>query len=111
MANLEENKELAREFFEQIWNQGDESAIDRFIAEYAARNDLKFEVGRESFRLQWRKWSETFPDVHFTVEEIVAEENSTYHDLKKVLIENGFELMFELDEIIDAEQIGNYAKI
>ncbi len=76
MANLEENKDLARQFFEQIWNQGDESAIDRFIAEDAAGNDPKFGVGRESFRLQWRKWREAFPDIHFAVEEIIAEGNT-----------------------------------
>jgi steroid delta-isomerase-like uncharacterized protein len=73
MSDLEKNKELARQFFEQIWNQGDESAIDRFIAEDAAGNDPKFGVGRESFRLQWRKWRAAFPDINFAVEEIVAE--------------------------------------
>ncbi len=76
MANIEENKELARQFFEQIWNQGDESAINRFIAEDAAGNDPKFGVGRESFRLQWRKWREAFPDINFAVEEIIAEGNT-----------------------------------
>jgi hypothetical protein len=45
MSSIENNKELARQFFEQIWNQGDESAIDRFIAEHAAGNDPKFGVG------------------------------------------------------------------
>jgi predicted ester cyclase len=73
MSDLEKNKELARQFFEQIWNQGDESAIDRFIAEDAAGNDPKFGVGRESFRLQWRKWRAAFPDINFAVEVIVAE--------------------------------------
>jgi len=73
MSDLEKNKELARQFFEQIWNQGDESAIDRFIAEDAAGNDPKFGVGQESFRLQWRKWRTAFPDINFAVEEIVAE--------------------------------------
>jgi predicted ester cyclase len=73
MSDLEKNKELARQFFEQIWNQGDENAIDRFIAEDAAGNDPKFGVGRESFRLQWRKWRAAFPDINFAVEEIVAE--------------------------------------
>ena len=73
MSDLEKNKELAWQFFEQIWNQGDESAIDRFIAENAAGNDPKFGVGRESFRLQWRKWRAAFPDINFAVEEIVAE--------------------------------------
>jgi predicted ester cyclase len=76
MSDLEFNKKLARDFFEQIWNKGDESAIDRFIAKDAAGNDPKFGVGRESFRLQWRKWREAFPDIHFAVEEIVAEGNT-----------------------------------
>ena len=73
MADLAKNKETVIQFFEQIWNQGDESAIDRFIAEDAAGNDPKFGVGRESFRLQWRKWRAAFPDINFAVEEIVAE--------------------------------------
>ena len=76
MANIEENKELARQFFEQIWNQGDESAIDRFIAEDAAGNDPNFGVGRESFRLQWNKWREAFPDINFEVKEMVSEGNT-----------------------------------
>jgi hypothetical protein len=32
MSSLEENRQAAADFFEQIWNQKDESAIDRFIA-------------------------------------------------------------------------------
>jgi len=76
MADLEKNKELARQFFEQIWNQGDESAIDRFIAEYASGNDPKFGLGRESFRVQWRAWRKAFPDIHFLVQEIIAEGNT-----------------------------------
>jgi predicted ester cyclase len=41
-----------------------------------AGNDPKFGVGSESFRLQWRKWREAFPDVNFVVEEIIAEGNT-----------------------------------
>lgn len=75
MADLAENKEMVRQFFEQIWNQGDESAIDKFIAEDAAGNDPKFGVGRESFRVQWRKWRIAFPDINFAIQELVAEED------------------------------------
>lgn len=74
--NLEDNKTLARAFFEEIWNKGDESAIDRFIAQDAAGNDPKFGVGRESFRIQWRKWRIAFPDINFAIEELVAEGNT-----------------------------------
>jgi len=73
MSSLEENRQAAADFFEQIWNQKDESAIDRFIALDAAGNDPKFGVGRESFREQWKKWHAAFPDLHFDVREIIAE--------------------------------------
>ncbi|MFM2022769.1 MAG: hypothetical protein RIR89_161 [Actinomycetota bacterium] len=50
MSTNAELKKIAQDFFDQIWNQGDESAIDRFIAEDAAGNDPQFGIGRESFR-------------------------------------------------------------
>ncbi len=65
--------ELARRFFEEVWNQGDESAIDRYIAENADGNDETFGIGREGFRRQWKQWQAAFEDLHFAVEEIVAE--------------------------------------
>lgn len=71
--HLEANKDAVRRFFQEIWNDGDESAIDRCLAEDAAGNDPKFGVGRESFRRQWRTWRIGFPDVHFELEELVAE--------------------------------------
>ena len=42
---LENNRKAAYDFFDQIWNKKDESAIDRFIALDAAGNDPKFGVG------------------------------------------------------------------
>ena len=73
MSNLEDNRKAAEKFFQEIWNQKDESAIDRFIAKDAAGNDPKFGVGRESFREQWKKWIAAFPDLYFDVREIIAE--------------------------------------
>jgi predicted ester cyclase len=74
--HLERNKAAVARFFEEVWNQGDEAAIDRFIAEDAAGNDPRFGVGRESFRRQWRGWRAAFPDLRFDVEELVAEGDS-----------------------------------
>jgi steroid delta-isomerase-like uncharacterized protein len=71
--SLDTNKAIIREFFERVWNQGDEAAIDRFIAEDAGGNDPDFGAGRAGFKRQWRQWREAFPDVHFQIEEIVAE--------------------------------------
>lgn len=69
----EDNKRIAREFFERIWNQWDESAIDQFIPENAGGNDPDFGQGREGFRAQWKKWRAAFPDLHFECKEFVAE--------------------------------------
>ena len=68
-----ENKALVRRFFEEVWNQGNEAAIDAFIAADAVGNDPDFGTGREAFRAQWRKWRAAFPDIHFAVEDIIAE--------------------------------------
>jgi len=73
LATNAELKKIASDFFEQIWNQGDESAIDRFIAENAAGNDPQFGIGRESFREQWRGWRSAFPDVNFEIKELIAD--------------------------------------
>jgi predicted ester cyclase len=72
-VQAEESKRLAREFFEQIWNQKDESAIDRFIPEEAGGNDPDFGAGCEGFRRQWRQWIAAFPDLHFEMVDLVAE--------------------------------------
>jgi predicted ester cyclase len=71
--STEANKAIIRAFFEEVWNQGNEEAIDRFIAENAVGNDPDFGVGREGFRRQWRQWREGFSDLRFTIDEIVAE--------------------------------------
>lgn len=71
--SIEANKELARRFFDEVWNQKREAAIDAFIAEDAAGNDPDFGMGREGFRRQWRQWIAAFPDLHFTIEDIIAE--------------------------------------
>lgn len=69
----EKNKQLAITFFEEIWNQKDESAIDRYVAESAAGNDHDFGVGREDFRKHWKSWIAAFPDLHFEVVDLIAE--------------------------------------
>jgi steroid delta-isomerase-like uncharacterized protein len=69
----ESNKALIREFFDQVWNKGNEAAIARFIAEDAAGNDPDFGIGRTGFTQQWRKWQDAFNDLHFEIEEMIAE--------------------------------------
>ncbi|MGI8476283.1 MAG: ester cyclase [Thermomicrobiales bacterium] len=72
-STTEVNKQLARRFFEEIWNDRDESAIERFIPVDAKGNDPDFGSGREGFRDQWRKWQSAFPDLHFEIVDLIAE--------------------------------------
>lgn len=69
------NKQIARNFFDQIWNKKDESAIDRYIAPDAKGNDPDFGSGREGFRKNWREWVEAFPDLHFEIVDLVSEDD------------------------------------
>ncbi len=71
--SVDENKELARRFFDEVWNQGDEAAIDRYLADDAGGNDPDFGAGKEAFRAQWKKWHAAFPDLHFAVEDVIGE--------------------------------------
>ncbi|MBX3072182.1 MAG: ester cyclase [Thermomicrobiales bacterium] len=71
--SIESNKQAARDFFDQIWNQKDESAIDRFLIEDAQGNDADFGSGREPFRRQWKEWVAAFPDLHFEIVDLIAE--------------------------------------
>jgi steroid delta-isomerase-like uncharacterized protein len=71
--STEANKATIRAFFEEVWNQGDEAAIDRYIAADAGGNDPDFGSGRQGFKRQWRKWQDAFTDLHFEIEEMVAE--------------------------------------
>jgi steroid delta-isomerase-like uncharacterized protein len=75
MSANEVIRQIAKDFFEQIWNQGDESAIDRFISENTVGNDPQFGTGRESFRAKWREWQSAFPDIHFRVDDVIVEGN------------------------------------
>lgn len=71
----EEMKQIATDFFEQIWNEKDESAIDRFIKDDAQGNDADFGSGREGFRTQWREWITAMPDLHFEIRDLIAEDD------------------------------------
>lgn len=64
---------LAHDFFERVWNQGDEKAIDEFLSDQTVGNDPRFGTGKESFRKQWRAWQSAFSDIHFEVLEVIAE--------------------------------------
>lgn len=60
---LEENRALIRGLVEEIWNSGDETAIERYF-----HAGLREEVARH-----WRELLAAFSDVRVTIEDLVAE--------------------------------------
>jgi steroid delta-isomerase-like uncharacterized protein len=71
----EENKAVVRRFVEEVFNQGNLAAVDRFLAaEYRDANALPGqEPGREGAKRAFDLYQEVFPDLQYTIEEMIAE--------------------------------------
>lgn len=76
-AMLETNKNVARDWFEQVWNQKSEAAIDQlFHAQgrcYGFPEPDSVLIGPENFKPVHRNFCGAFPDLHIDVEEMIAE--------------------------------------
>jgi predicted ester cyclase len=72
-----ENKQLIRRWFEEVWNQKSESAIDRMLDPEARAHGVPtpdgFIVGPEQFKPFHRTLLGAFPDMHFVFHEVLAE--------------------------------------
>ena len=71
----EENRDLIRRWFEEVWNQRRESAIDEMMAEDVRAHGLTPESisSREAFRQFYRPFIAAFPSFHISVEEAYSE--------------------------------------
>ena len=69
------NKELVRRFAQEVVNQADPDAIERFVhPDYVEREPLPGQLpGREGLMRWYRDYLAAFPDLHWTLEEQVAE--------------------------------------
>lgn len=75
---LEENKALARRWFEEVWNKGRADAIGEMLAEDAVVNGLSEDAAKPlrgpagflPFHAQFR---EAFPGIEVVVEDTIAE--------------------------------------
>ena len=66
--------EMARQWFEQVWNQGNEEAIDRMLAPDGRIHGLGGEmVGPGGFKPMWRTFRSAFSDLHVTVERTIVD--------------------------------------
>ena len=73
--STEENKNLALRFIEEVINQGKLSTLDELITADAADHSLPpgLPPGREGVKLFLGMIRAAFPDIHETVEDIIAE--------------------------------------
>jgi steroid delta-isomerase-like uncharacterized protein len=73
----EENKNLVRRWFEEVWNQGRLSAIDEMFDRsgkaYGWPDPDQAISSPEEFAKACKTYREAFPDIHMTVEDLVAE--------------------------------------
>ena len=71
------HKSVLHEWFDEIWNQGNEAAVHRLLAENGVLHDLaqdgKDSSGPSGFLEFFRKFHAAFPDMHIKVHETVSE--------------------------------------
>ena len=70
------NAELARAWFEEVWNQRKPDAIDRMLAPHAHAHHECFEVSSaQEFRAKvYDTFTRGVPDLKITVEDVVADD-------------------------------------
>ena len=74
----ETNKALCRRFIEEVWNNRRLSVIDElFAANYTEHNVCGPDFGRgpDSVRKMLNYYLTAFPDAHFTIEDLIVEED------------------------------------
>jgi steroid delta-isomerase-like uncharacterized protein len=68
--SVEENKAFVQRYVEEPWNKGNVDALDELCA---PNFHLEGFGGVEEFKATIKAFRKSFPDLHFTVEEIIAE--------------------------------------
>jgi steroid delta-isomerase-like uncharacterized protein len=70
----EENKAIVRRYWEEVWNQKDLDKLSQFVAEEHVIHLVGGQAHRPPSIPAWAHQALlSFPDVHFTVEDVVAE--------------------------------------
>ena len=72
--STEENKANERRIFEEGWNQGNTAVFDELLAADFRANDPNGPIdGPEGFKQFYATYRTAFPDIHFTIEDQIAE--------------------------------------
>ena len=76
-----DNKASTRRWFEEVWNQGREAAIDEMldvdVVAHGLTDDGQPGSGRDGFRRFYRQFRSGIPDVRIEVNEVIAEGDTT----------------------------------
>ncbi len=72
------NRNIATSWFEQVWNSGDESAIDRFMSPATIFHGLPFPdgstvVGPAGFKPFFQAFRQAFPDINVQILRLICE--------------------------------------
>jgi len=72
-ADLEANKQLYRSYIEEMWNQRNPSAADRYLAPSFVEHNANLPPGLEGRKQFVAEVQAAFSDYHAEIQEIVAE--------------------------------------
>jgi steroid delta-isomerase-like uncharacterized protein len=71
------NSDLIRRWFEEVWNQGREAAIDELCAKHAVGHGQTHDgsdlVGPEHFKKFWHIFRGAFSSIHFEIHQTVEQ--------------------------------------
>lgn len=77
--SLAQNKALAQLWFEEVWNQGKESSIDKLFHPqgkvYGFPQTDSVLIGPEGFKTVHRQFNNTFSNIHIHLDELIAEDD------------------------------------
>lgn len=71
------NKLIARQYIDRLWNRGDLATADTILAADFVEN-IPFpgqEPGREGYKQLVTQFRTVFPDLHFTIDDLIAEDD------------------------------------
>src|SRR5208283_2227195 len=65
----EENKVIARRFFEAVWNKSDDSVVNIYLSPNFIEHFPDMEGGRDGFLKTAKLFRTGFPDINLTIED------------------------------------------
>lgn len=70
-----QNKLIARRIVEEVWNNQNYAAVDEHVARDFVGHSLEEIRGPEGYKRFFAGLHQAFPDMHFSIEDVLAEED------------------------------------